>query len=233
MGNKTSPTYDQSKATVNFDPLEYTQSQDYKDSLNQINKLINSNSSQALSDTGTSYIQNVMSQGYSAYTPEQQQQMIDDQTKTARKEFKTDENRIASHLATSGLAGSGVAGMDWGGQQSRENEAISNIISNVGNQNLEATRADKSQALSVIPSLASVSQIPLQNQMAYSNLLGQNDTAKNAWNQWNSQMNQSAQAINTGAYQDWYRQASEEANKNQNALGNALGNTIGKGSGKG
>ena len=228
-GDKTSPSYDESKATVKFDPLEYSQSQDYKSSLDQIKKLIGNNSTQALSDTGTSYVQNVMGKDYSAYTPEQQQQMINDQTKTAREQFATDENRIASHLATSGLAGSGVSGMDWGGQQSRENKAVADIVSNIGNQNIEATRSDKSQALGLIPSLASVSQIPLQNQMQYSNILGQNDTAKNSWNQWNSQMGQAAQTTNSGAYQDWFNQAANEASKNQNALGNV----IGKGGGKG
>jgi len=178
---------------------------------------------------GKNYATNVMGEGYQAFTPEQQQSLIDQQTKQAQKGFNETRNSVGQRLANSGLAGSGVSAMDWGGQAANENKAIADIVSNIGNQNISATRSDKSQAAGMLPSLASMSQIPLQNQMAYSNILGQNDTAKNAWDQWNSQMNQTAKIANTGAYQNWFNQASNEASKNQNALGNA----IGKGGGKG
>lgn len=184
-------------------------------------------------DMGKNYATNVMSDNYQAFTPEQQQKMIQDQTKQFEDQFKGEESRIASHLANSGLAGSGVAGMDWGGQDTREKKAIADIVSNVGNQNIAATRADKSQAFGSFPALASMSQMPIQSQMTYANLLGQNDTAQNTWNQWNAQMDQAAKMANAGAYQDWFKQASAEASKNQNAFGNAVGSAIGKGGGKG
>lgn len=230
--SKTSPTYDESKATISFDPSKYTytQSDDYTDALNQLKDLIGASSSNAsdLYNLGSSYVTNALSSDYSAYTPEQLQTMINEQSDEARKQFKTDENRIASHLATSGLAGSGVAGMDWGGQQTRENEAIANIVSNVNNQNLEATRSDKANALNNLSSLSSLSQTPISNYSTYANLLGQNDANQNSWNQWLAQMGLSADTANANAYQNWYNTASQQAAQNQNALGSAIGSIFSK-----
>jgi hypothetical protein len=190
--------------------------------------LINQDQTKPIFDMGKSYATNVMSDSYQAFTPEQQQKMIADQTKQAEEGFKQTRNAVGSRLANQGLAGSGVSAMDWGGQAANENKAIADIVSNVANQNIAATRADKSQAVGMLPSLASISQIPLQNQMTYTGILGTDQAAKNAWNQWNKEMEQQAKAASIGAYQNWYNQKSNEASQNRNAMGGFLGGLFGK-----
>jgi hypothetical protein len=224
FGSKKSPTYDKSQATVKFDPLQYQESDDYKKTLSKIGEMVNQDSIAPIFNLGSNYATNVLGEGYQAFTPEQQQKMIDDQTKQAQKGFEETRGAIGSRLANQGLAGSGVAGMDWGGTAANENKAIADIVSNVGNQNIAATRQDKAQAFGALPGLASMSQIPLQNQMAYSGMLGQDQATRNAWNQWNVNRGDQAQLANIGQYMDWFKQKSQEANNNQNAFGQMLGN---------
>jgi len=195
--------------------IPYQQSDDYTNSLNKIGQMISQNSTKPYLDLGTNYVTNALSDNYSAYTPEQQQQMIADQTKLYREQAKIDENRIGSRLANSGLAGSGVSAMDWGGQDAREKNAISDIVSNIGNQNISATRSDRSQALGTLPTLSSMSQTPLQNQMSYTNLLGQNDASKNAWNQWSEEVNRGVTQTNQA--NDRYNQQQNQQNMAQAA----------------
>jgi hypothetical protein len=233
FGNKNSPTFDEGKANIKFDPLKYQQSEDYRNTLKQIGQLIGENTTQPIFDLGKGYATNVMGESYQAFTPEQQQKMVDDQVKQAQKGFSETRNTIGSRLANQGLAGSGVSEMDWSGQAENENKAIADIVSNVANQNIAATRQDKAQAVNLLPSLASMSQIPLQNTMAYSNILGRDEAASNAWEQWNTQMNQAVQMANSQAYRDWWERMSKEAHANQNAFGRTLGGLIGKGGGGG
>jgi hypothetical protein len=211
------------KSIVKYNPTEYQSNPEYEESLRQVGNLVSNNQSQPIFDMGKNYTQNVLGEGYSAYTPEQTQKMIADQTGLARNQFAVDENRISSRLAGQGLSGSGVAGMDWGGQQGRENKAISDIVSNVGNKNIDATQLNKSQALGMLPSLSQMGQIPLQNQMAYSGILGSQNADKNAFNQWNAQMQQNAKMANAGVYNQQYMQNQQIGAANNAATGKALG----------
>lgn len=211
------------KGKVSWNPLDYQQDQGYRDTLDQIGETVGNDPSKPIFDLGQNYATNVLGENYQAFTPEQQQKMVDDQTKQANKGFEATRNQVGSRLANSGLAGSGVAGMDWGGQAANENKAVADIVSNVGNQNIAATQQNKSQAFGAIPGLAQMSQIPLQNQFQYSNILGNNETASNAWNQWNANKGQDAQYANAGIYQQMAAQNSQNANANMGAAGDALG----------
>lgn len=227
-GDKRMPKYDESKANVQFNPLQYQESQDYRNILNQIGQTVASNPTQPITDTGWNYAQNILNPNYSAFTPEQQQGMVDQRTKQAEKGFQNTRNQIGSRLANSRLAGSGVGEMDWTGQGKNEAEAVTGIVNDVGNQNIAATQANKSQAFGALPALGQMSQIPLQNQMAYGGMLGTDEASKNAFGQWNKTMGQQANMANVKSYLDYFKQKSNRATANQGAWGGALGGLVGK-----
>lgn len=206
-------------AGYNFTPLEYQTSDAYTSAIDKIGQMVNQNPSGQFLDMGQNYAKNVMSDNYSAYNPQEMQAMIDKQSQTMRDQFKIDESRLGSRMANQGLAGSGIGGTEWSGLGKTQTNAISDMIFNTEAENREATRQDKSKALGMLPTLSQMSQIPLQNQMSYANILGQDDAAKNTWTQWNAQMAQNKYSLDKGiqAQTNQFSLAKDQQKSQENA----------------
>ena len=88
--------------------------------------------------------------------------------------FRPQEERFAARLATSGLSGSGVAADQWANEIMKgQNRMLKDLLTEIEHENLNLTRADQAQALSMFPALN-----PLNNLFTYKGLLFQDEAMR-------------------------------------------------------
>ena len=209
-GSAATSAHAQSKAQKNatkaldqikFDPVEwqsfggsdlnYNQSPELQQSMQSIGDMISGmpKDNQYL-DIAGDYFKRITSDNYQAYSDEYLKEQFDSTKGKLGDVFKEQEGQISSKLANQGLAGSGASTIDWGGQAEKEKKIFADVWSDLQTQNVEATRADKTQALNMSPQLAQMQmqmqQQPLQNQLVWQNLVNQQNTALNNVDMWNA-----------------------------------------------
>jgi hypothetical protein len=101
----------------------------------------------------------VMAPGYSYYTPEQMDQMYQQQAGKLQEDVFSEWNdAMTGRIANQNTAGSGVAQMDWEALLGKKGGALGDLKSNIFNQNQEATQNAVQQALAGYPAWQGLSQ---------------------------------------------------------------------------
>lgn len=103
----------------------------------------------------------VLDSNYQAYSPEYKKQLYTTRANQLIEDvFKPQEERFAARLATSGLSGSGVAADMWANEVMKgQNRILADLMSEIEQENLNLTRADQAQALSMFPALSSLGDV--------------------------------------------------------------------------
>lgn len=117
----------------------------------------------------------VLDSNYQAYSPEYKQQLYTTRANQLIEDvFKPQEERFAARLATSGLSGSGVAADMWANEvMKNQNRMLADLLTEIEQENINLTRADQLQALSMFPALN-----PLNDLFTYKGLLSQDEAMR-------------------------------------------------------
>ena len=140
-----------------------------------IDELIQQNLNNPYAQRAGEWFNRVLSPDYQAYSPEYKQQLYDTRSKSLIEDvFRPQEERFAARLATSGLSGSGVAADQWANEIMKgQNRMLKDLLTEIEHENLNLTRADQAQALSMFPALN-----PLNNLFTYKGLLTQDEAMR-------------------------------------------------------
>ena len=140
-----------------------------------IDELIQQNLNNPYAQRAGEWFNRVLSPDYQAYSPEYKQQLYDTRSKSLIEDvFRPQEERFAARLATSGLSGSGVAADQWANEIMKgQNRMLADLLTEIELENLNLTRADQAQALSMFPALN-----PLNDLFTYKGILTQEELAR-------------------------------------------------------
>ena len=140
-----------------------------------IDELIQQNLNNPYAQRAGEWFNRVLSPDYQAYSPEYKQQLYDTRSKSLIEDvFRPQEERFAARLATSGLSGSGVAADQWANEIMKgQNRMLADLLTEIEHENLNLTRADQAQALSMFPALN-----PLNDLFTYKGLLSQDEAMR-------------------------------------------------------
>lgn len=140
-----------------------------------IDKLIQQNLNNPYAQRAGEWFNRVLSPDYQAYSPEYKQQLYDTRSKSLIEDvFRPQEERFAARLATSGLSGSGVAADQWANEIMKgQNRMLADLLTEIEHENLNLTRADQAQALSMFPALN-----PLNDLFTYKGILTQEELGR-------------------------------------------------------
>jgi hypothetical protein len=157
---------------------QYQRSPEYNEFLQKLRSMLPSGQyNDPYANLAQNYYSNVMGDNYQAYSKEDLNRMYNQQAKDITQNIiQPQEEKLAARLALSGLSGGGTAGSAWDAQSTSNKKLLSDLYNNLQNMNLEATRADRSQAFTMTPALSSMWLSPLY---AYGNYLSGANTAKN------------------------------------------------------
>lgn len=129
-----------------------------------------------------SHYQRVMDPNYQAYSGADLEQMYQTQADRYGQAFKQQDDQMAARLANQGLAGSGAGFGYWSDQSKGQKQQLSDLWNNLNTMNIEATRADRSNAFGMTPALSashmSGQTMPLNTWMQYANMLGSDEARK-------------------------------------------------------
>lgn len=130
--------------------------------LQQAGGLLNQPVTDPYSGQAQQWWSTVMAPDYQAYSPEQLEGMYGQQAGQLKEDvFSQWEDAMAGRLANQGLAGSGVARMDWENLLGKEGGALGKLRGDIWNYGQDATRQDVQQALASYPAWQ---QMNFQNQ---------------------------------------------------------------------
>ncbi len=140
-----------------------------------IDELIQQNLNNPYAQRAGEWFNRVLSPDYQAYSPEYKKQLYDTRAKGLIEDvFRPQEERFAARLATSGLSGSGVAADQWANEIMKgQNRMLADLLTEIEHENLNLTRADQAQALSMFPALN-----PLNDLFTYKGLLSQDEAMR-------------------------------------------------------
>lgn len=197
---------------LTFNPIQYTQNQDYKDSLKNIGLMINAPQAENPYLTqGNAAFGRIMDPNYKAYSEDDINRQYEMGKEKLSDEWFKQNRQMAARQAATGMTGSGTGGTQWNALNKNQTKELSEFYQNLQDKNTEATRQDKAQALSSVPQMASlinqIGQQGLQNQIAWNSLLGNENQMQNQFNQFNAgQQNQANQANWQRAWDNWQAQ---------------------------
>lgn len=140
-----------------------------------IDELIQQNLNNPYAQRAGEWFNRVLSPDYQAYSPEYKKQLYDTRAKGLIEDvFRPQEERFAARLATSGLSGSGVAADMWANEvMKNQNRMLADLLTEIEQENINLTRADQLQALSMFPALN-----PLNDLFTYKGLLSQDEAMR-------------------------------------------------------
>jgi hypothetical protein len=153
-----------------------------KNAYQQIESLLPTKYNDPYLSGAQSHYQRVMDPNYQAYSGADLEQMYQTQADRYGQAFKQQDDQMAARLANQGLAGSGAGFGYWSDQSKGQKQQLSDLWNNLNAMNIEATRADRSNAFGMTPALSSAymsgQTMPLNTWMQYANLLGADEARK-------------------------------------------------------